>query len=259
MATAGSEDWSWQVLPEGLVYRSYLAGRKEPRFASAWVYEENLGWIWDVTLGGRAGILRYGTEDALRPQGVELDIEGAGMPRLDMEHGEDVVSADFRFGVPLTYGVGRYQTKFGFYHLSSHLGDEYMLRYPDARRINYSRNALVWGHSYYLMDDVRLYAETAWAFSTDGGAKPWEFQFGVDYSPVTGTGFRGAPFAAINSHLREDVRFGGNMVFQTGWQWRGDSGHLFRMGMEYFNGMSEQFEFYDRFEKKVGMGIWYDF
>ena len=29
--------------------------------------------------------------------------------------------------------------------------------------------------------------------------------------------------------------------------------------MQYFNGMSEQREFYNRFEEQIGAGIWYDY
>ncbi|MCR4414390.1 MAG: DUF1207 domain-containing protein [Thermoguttaceae bacterium] len=254
------EDWSWQVLPSGLIYRSYLAGVRESRFASAWNHERDWGWMWDVALGGRAGVLRYGNHDPLFPQGFQVDIEGAGFPRLDLEHELDVLAADFRFGVPFTFGWGRYQTKLAYYHLSSHLGDEFMLRFPAFSRINYSRNALVWGHSYYLTEDLRLYGEAAWSFDTDGGAEPWEFQFGVDYSPTHRIGaFRGAPFIALNAHLREEVDFGGNFVVQTGWQWRGQTGHLFRLGMQYYTGKSEQYEFYSQHEDKLGLGIWYDF
>ena len=28
--------WSWQILPNNLIYTSYLAGPKEPRFATVW-------------------------------------------------------------------------------------------------------------------------------------------------------------------------------------------------------------------------------
>jgi hypothetical protein len=252
------EPWTLQVLPEGLIYRSYLAGAKEPRFASQWVYERDAGWIWDIALGGRVGLLRYGTDDPLWPEGWQLDIEGAGLPRLDLEHERDLVSADFRAGIPLTYGRGPFRTKFGYYHLSSHLGDEYMVR-TGATRINYSRDALLWGNSYYLTQDLRLYADTAWAFYADGGSEPWEFQFGFDFSPLRPSGMRGDPFIAINTHLREEVDFGGNLVVQTGWQWRGDSGHLFRVGMHYFAGKSEQFEFFNQYEEKLGVGMWYDY
>jgi len=252
------EHWTWQVLPDGLIYRSYLAGAKEPRFASAWVYEQDLGWIWDVALGGRVGILRYGTEDDDRPHGWQIDLEGAAFPRLDLEHDRDLVSADFRAGVPITFGRDRFQTKFAYYHLSSHLGDEFMVRNRSLSRINYVRDALVWGVSFYCVDDLRIYTEAAWSFYTDGGAEPWEFQFGVDYTPAGPSGIRGTPFFAINGHLREESDFGGNLVVQTGWQWRGDSGHLFRMGVQYFAGKSDQFEFFDQYEEKLGLAIWYD-
>ena len=69
----------------------------------------------------------------------------------------------------------------------------------------------------------------------------------------------GAPFFAINGHLREVNDFGGNMTVQTGWHWRGRTGHLLRIGMQYFNGMSEQGEFYNQFEEQFGGGLWYDF
>ncbi len=252
--------WGWQLLPQGTIYRSYLAGVRESRMASAWNYERHWGWMWDIALGGRAGMLRYGNQDPLRPEGFQIDIEGAAFPRLDLERDLDLVASDFRFGIPLTYGRGRYQTKLAYYHLSAHLGDEWMLRTAGWTRINYTRNALVWGHAYSLTDNLRLYAEAAWAFDTDGGAEPWEFQFGVDYSPLEPAGsLRGSPFVALNAHLREEVDFGGNFVVQAGWQWRGPTGGLFRMGMQYFAGKSEQYEFFQQYEDKAGLGLWYDF
>lgn len=180
---ASGDSWDLQLIPIGSIYHSYLAGVKEPRFASVSNYEQDLGWIWDIALGGRVGLIRYGNRDSLRPDGWQLDFEGAVFPRLDLEHEHDVISMDLRAGVPLTYGHGPYRLKFAYYHLC----------------------------------------------------------------------------LAINGHLREELDFGGNLVVQAGWQWRGPAGHLFRTGLQYFNGKSDQFEFYDRFEQKIGIGIWYDF
>ena len=61
-------------------------------------------------------------------------------------------------------------------------------------------------------------------------------------------------FFAVNAHLREENDYGGNFTVQTGWQWRGRTGHLLRLGMQYFNGMSEQYEFYNKFEEQIGVG-----
>jgi hypothetical protein len=256
----GMRPWVWQILPDGVIYPSYLAGPKEPRFASVWNHDPKFGWTWDLEAGGRVGLLRFGTEGSPRPDGWELDLEGAAFPRLDLDHDEDLISVDFRVGIPLTYGSGPWQMKLAAYHLSSHLGDEFLLRFPGYPRINYSRNALVLGGAYYLTEDLRLYAEAEWAFATDGGAKPWEFQFGLDYSPVRSANLlRGSPFLALNGQIREEDDYGGSFVVQAGWQWRGPSSHLFRMGVQYFVGMSDQYEFYRRYEEKVGIGLWYDF
>jgi hypothetical protein len=258
--TFAAQTWTWQVLPDGLVYPGYLAGQKESRLASVFNHDSRLGWIWDITLGGRAALLRYGTYGPYRPEGWELGIEGAASPRLDLENNEDLVSADFRAGVPLTYGSGPFQVKLAGYHLSSHLGDEYLLRHPEYPRINYSRNALVLGGSYYATDDLRLYAEAEWAFYTDGGSAPWAFQFGIDYSPVHATGSCcGSPFFALNGQIREELDYGGSFTTQAGWQWRGPSSRLLRVGVQYFVGKSDQYEFFCMNEQKIGIGLWYDF
>ncbi len=250
---------TWQVLPAGLIYRSYLAGEKEARMASTWVYERDWGWMWDITLGGRAGLIRYGTTNANVPEGFQIDLEAAAQPRLDIEHMEDLIATDYRFGVPITFGNRRFQVKLAAYHLSSHMGDELMVLRHSFHRLNYSRNALVWGNSYFWTDVLRFYAEAAWAFYGDGGSEPWEFQFGIEYAPREPTGLRPVPFVAINSHLRQEVDYGGNLVVQSGWAWRGGNGQMFRVGMQYYTGKSDQYEFYNEFEDKLGLGLWYDF
>ncbi|MBI1900111.1 MAG: DUF1207 domain-containing protein [Planctomycetia bacterium] len=257
----GCDDWSWQLLPSGLIFPSYLAGPREPRISSVWLREQDVGDTWDTALGGRVGLLRYGTPHPIRPQGFELDAEGAAFPRLDLEHSRrDLAAVDFRFGLPLTYGVGNYQMKVAYYHLSSHLGDELMLRDPTIPRINYTRDEFVWGHSLYVAENVRVYGEIGYAFHTGGGAEPWELQFGLDYAPTFPTGPGGAPFVAVNAHLFEEVDFGGGFALELGWAWRSAfNGSLIRAGMHYFNGKSPQGEFFADHEEQIGFGMWYDY
>ena len=171
-----------------------------------------------------------------------------------------MVSVDFRAGVPLTFGFGRYQMKLAMYHLSSHLGDEFMLKNPAFPRINFVRDVIVWGHSYYLTEELRAYFEAGWAFHTDGGSKPWEFQFGMEYAPCGPTGSQGAPFLAVNGHLRQELNYSGNLTAEAGWAWRSQvGGPLMRVGAIYYNGLSPQYEFYRNFEQQIGAGLWYDF
>ena len=255
----GSNCWTWQLLPDNILYKSYLAGGREPRFGTQWVYVRNYGWLWDTTLGARVGVLRYGSTDEQWPEGWQIDAEGAAFPRLDTQHARDLVSSDFRFGVPLTAKRGHWEFKFAYYHLSPHLGDEYLLNHPGYPRTNYIRDSLVLGLGLRPHPDWRIYGEVGYAFMIDGGALPWEMQFGVEYSPASPSTIWGAPFVASNAHLRQENDFSGNVAVQAGWQWRGRTGHLFRIGGHYFNGLSDQCQFINQFEDQLGVGIWYDY
>lgn len=251
--------WDWQLMPQGLIYRSYLAGAKESRFRTEWNHFQDNGNLWDITLGGNVGLVRYGTRGDVRPEGWQLGIEGAGLVRLDIDENRDVDAADYRFGIPLTWGDAIHQVKFAYYHLSSHLGDEFLLKHPGFDRLNYSRDVLVFGQSLYPAEEWRVYGEIGYAFYNDV-CEPWEVQFGVDWAPNGRTGPRGAPFAAFNGHLREEVDFGGNFALQAGWCWRrSPATGLFRVGVNYYNGKDDQFSFFNDSVEKVGVGMWYDY
>jgi len=263
------QPWFWQIMPNNLIYTSYLAGPKEPRIGSVMYQATNPdvfhagqreGTLWDTTLGGRASILRYGSDTVVHPQGFEVQIEGAAFVRLDPQDDRDLRSADYRFGVPLVYGVGRWQTKLAYYHNSAHLGDESMLKYPWFTRVNYVRDCIVWGNSWYPLDWMRLYGEVGWAFFNAGGSQPWEFQFGTELIQARPTGALGAPFLAVNGMSRQELDWGGNVCAQVGWAWRGRrSEKLFRLGFEYLYGSDPQYQFVFFNQNRYGFGVWYDF
>jgi Protein of unknown function (DUF1207) len=252
-------DWNWQLLPDGILYRAYLAGPKESRLGMQIFSLEGDGALWDSTLGGQMGLFRFGTDDTAWPQGWQLDVEGSAQVRLDPDENLDLRSVDYRIGAPLTYGYGRHRLKLGYYHLCSHLGDEFLAAHPSFRHVNFVRDVLTLGYAYYLTENLRVYGEVGWAFSDDV-SQEWEVQFGVDYAPARPTGLRGAPFFALHGHLREELNYSGNFVLQAGWAWRGErSSHLLRSGLFYYNGLSDQYSFYRNFEQQIGAGVWYDY
>ena len=256
---SSGDEWAWQVLPVGLIYNSYLAGAKESRLSGNFINIDDEGLFFDGTLGSRVGLLRYGTMNGFLPEGIQLDAEGSAQLRLDIENNVDVRSVDFRAGVPLTFGAGRHRWKLGYYHLSSHLGDEFLLKFPAYPRLNFVRDVFVVGHTVFWTPRLRFYGEAGWAFNKDVSG-PWEFQIGLDYAPLGPTGIRGAPFFALNGHLREEVDFGGSFTAQAGWAWRSDySTPLLRAGVHYLNGKSNQYSFYNQHEEQIGLAMWYDF
>lgn len=255
------QPWKWQLMPSGLIYTSYLAGAKEPRMASVWNHQEGFGWVWDCVLGGRAGLIRYGSQDKVLPEGFQLDMEGAVALRMNMEHERDMMANDFRAGFPVTFGNKCWQGKFGYYHVSSHMGDEYMITNNDmSPRINYYREALALGISRRLWQDVRIYAEADWAFDTGTETEPWIFQFGVEYAPIYPANcWWGAPFLAVNAQIFQELDYSGYVCIQAGWLWRSASNHAFRIGVQYLNGYDDQYEFHKQNVQKIGFGAWYDY
>jgi hypothetical protein len=254
--------WHSQILPQGLIYQSYLAGTKEPRFATWFNQNSAVRAVrWDAALGARIGLYRFGNDDPNWPEGWQLDMEGGVFPRLDpYGFSTPLIGDDFRFGIPLTYGRDQWQFKVGYYHISAHLGDEYLLYVnPNANRINYVRDGAIFGAGYFFTPGLRLYGEVGVA-SPDGGAKPLEFQFGCEWTQARNTGIWGGPFAAVNGDLRQEVDFGGNVTVQWGWMWRRYvRGSNFRIGGQYFYGKSDEYEFFHQTESRIGWGIWYDF
>jgi hypothetical protein len=262
------EEWSLQIYPDGFVYPTYLAAVQN-RLGGVWNYDPHHNWMWDITLGGRLPLYRYGTKNSLYPEGWQLDMEGSVQLRLHLMKGMDMEANDFRFGLPLSYGTKHWQFRTGYCHVSSHLGDERLLRgeYPvggirNDERLNYWRESFLLSYAYRPTPNTRLYAEADYACMIGERTKPWHFQFGAEYSPryPAARGEWGTPFAAVNTRLMQEHNFRGNFTVQTGWQWRGSHDQLFRIGVQYFSGISDQYEFiFSRKEHKVGIGVWVDF
>ena len=250
--------WCLDFLPDGLIYRPYLAGPKESRTGVQFV-RSNDEWSIDSSIGGQWGLMRYGTQDPSFPRGVQLDLEASAQFRHWGFSSLNILTSDLRVGLPLSFSRNRHQTKLAIYFLRSNPSDG-LLESIRALRTDdfFQRHSLVLGHSAYLTDRFRLYGEVGYAFKSVVSDK-WELQFGAEYAPVCPTGFLGSPFIAANGYLREEVDFGGTFTLQAGWAWRKKRGRLFRIGLHYANGMSNQFALHDRHEQQLGFGIWHDF
>lgn len=252
----------WQLLPNGLLYKTYLAGEKEPRMQLVSYYDtKSKRKIWEAVLGGRVGLIRLSDPSISNSDAFQLDLDGAVFARvLPDEPSDPLEGSDYRVGLYGTWKSDRLSYRAGYYHISAHVGDEYLIANPLFNRINYVRDSFLAGTAWQLNDTSRVYGEIGYALGVEGGAKPLEFQFGGEYAPIPTTQFTGAPFAAVNTHLREDFDFNGGVNVVAGWGWQGPhSKRRLRLGLNYYNGPSLQYEFFDRWENLVGGGIWLDY
>lgn len=251
--------WEWHLLPGDTMFRSFIAGTHQPRMAGEVVSDDDQGLLLDTTLGSRVSLFRKGTLGP-HPEGWEVQVYGAAFTRLATDRQSDVEAIDYGFGVPLVYRWGPTAYRFGYDHISSHLGDEFLIRNPGFERINYVRDGFAFAVIQDVTEDVNVYGEANYAFHNSGGSEPWHFQLGAQYQPPVVPGRRGAPVAAVNTLLRQEFGYEGNFCVVAGWQWQGArTQDLLRLALTCYTGRSRQFSYFDQYETLFGAGLYYDF
>jgi hypothetical protein len=80
-----------------------------------------------VGIGDSFGLVRFGGPDA--GEGLQLGLEAAVFAQFDLDAASyDLLNADYVVGLPLTFRRSGFSARLRFYHQSSHLGDELLLR-----------------------------------------------------------------------------------------------------------------------------------
>lgn len=141
-----SEATGTVLFPQDQIFCALLADPKEPRSFASYLRGEfrtlddpagkgtNIG---SVGLGDSFGLVRWGGSRA--GEGVQLDLVGAIFAQFDLgKPSNDLINADYIVGFPVTLRRSGFSARVTFYHQSSHLGDEYLLRGEEIERENLS-------------------------------------------------------------------------------------------------------------------------
>ena len=242
------------LLPRDDLYAPYLAAPKEPRIGDVKFYEPDQGWLWDVTLGGRAGLVRASFSSVI----LQLDIEGAAFVRLDLDDDRDLIASEFKYGAHLFAQVAGISFRLGYYHLSAHLGDEAERLFPGRRPNGYSRDTIVAGIAVQA-DSLRTYLQVGFAPVVNGPAEPWEIEIGAEVLPPC-RDYWGNAFAAMHVHLRQENDFGGVVSLEAGWRWQPTQfGTILRIGLHGSIGRSPHYQLYEFSERQIGVAGGIDF
>ncbi len=137
-----------RAYPEGDVFRPLLADPKQPQFFVSMMRfhssEPVDAFTRTITMasvgyGGTFGLYRRPTADGRGAYQISLD--GALFAQFNMDApSHDLINADYTVGIPFTFREGPFSMRLRLYHQSSHLGDEYLLRFH-PKRVNLSYEA----------------------------------------------------------------------------------------------------------------------
>ena len=135
----------WGIfMPEGPpLYRPMMADPRELTYSVGWrfndrVIERN---VIDVSFYDRFPVFRWC--DLWKWRGdLQIELEGGVWAIFDPLHDSSpLVDADYYVGVPITYAFDNWAIRLRGYHISTHIGDEFLLNHPHFDRRNPSIEA----------------------------------------------------------------------------------------------------------------------
>ncbi|HET6572445.1 MAG TPA: DUF1207 domain-containing protein [Fimbriiglobus sp.] len=251
------------ALPNSLLWQPPFAIKREPRMLVLPSALDNYdqSWTLDTSIGTTVGFWRF--EPAGRDAAYQVDLFGVVHSRLTPD---DLVAADYRFGVPLTARRGPWQFKLAYEHTSSHLVDDFIRHQSPARLNEFIRDEAVFGVGRCVAGRLRVYGQVAYAFqmtypNPTRDAFHWRFDTGFEWYNPEPTGWKGTPFVAFNLDSRGDAAFQPGVTAQAGWLWRNPYQRLanIRLFGEYTNSRSPYGQFYLNREDFYAVGLACDY
>ena len=168
-----------------------------------------------------------------------------------IEAGTEFVNADYYVGFLTTFAINSWSFRSRIYHLSSHLGDEFLVNNPQFVRVNPSFEAVDIFGSYQHGRDLRLYLGVGVIFHSDPSfrLKPFYTEYGWELRTF-GKEFKKARLFGnvfVAGHLRSyqylGFRFDGTFLIGYEWSKFQGIGRKFRLFMQYHSGFSVEGQF----------------
>lgn len=257
-----------EIFSRGLLFPSLTASLKEPQFRQSLLTARS-----NDALGTLLGYAEEGGEISLwrmyhrqkapgggwipmtgahRSDGMEMTIQASGATQFDVAASKwTQLNTDFTFAYPITVRHGANAFRFRPFHISSHLGDRYLLLRPDARTFDkkgFRREAVEGLFAHTFGDSVRsslLYGggEYAWAV-TPKEMKRVQVRAGAERRSTFhefGTVARGAWVVAGEQTFVQDRRWAGGLSVRTGLEvgrlsGEDPGGRRYRALLEYYGG-----------------------
>ena len=254
-------EWQSGLLPGGSLFKPLVADPRWPHFAASYqrhLRDPQLLDVAAVSFGETFSLYR----DRLGRGWWELGVQAGVFAVFDLDaFSKDLVNADYLVAFPLSYRYADFSAMFRFFHQSSHLGDEFLLRTKTAR-VNLSYESVDAKVSYEFGDLARIYAGVGYLFDQDpSNLKPWSIQYGLEYTspwPARDKGWR--PIAGVDLQHREQNDWSVDFSARAGVQLDGVlATRKMQLLIEYFNGRSPNGQFYREKIEYIGLGTHFHF
>ncbi len=185
---------------------------------------------------------------------MQFDIEGAVWATFaPLQESAPLLNADYYLGFPLTYAIDCWSFRLRAFHISSHLGDEFLINNPGYDRRNPSYEFIDFFASCQLTRQIRYYFGLGYIvhqdhsfyinrFYMEGGfeVRPIEWGFYSRCNQLYGT-----PFLAIHWRYSPDFTEHVDLTYALGYEFGKlcGLGRKVRFWLEYHDGYSVEGQF----------------
>lgn len=248
----------------GSLFEPLIADPRWPHFSASFV------WLLDGEEFSHMGAVSFGERFPLYrevfPSGRswELGIEAAVFSVFDMDADSyDLINSDFWVSFPsLTYRDRDFSALMRFYHQSSHLGDEYILR-GGVDRVNLSYEALSLTLSQRLLTSFRIYGGGGYLVRrTPSELEPWFSHVGFEYeSPRQYLKDWVTPLMGVDLQFNQENDWSTDLSLRVGVRFKSlETGtRRYLLTLDYYNGHAPSGQFYDRKIESLGVGTHFYF
>ncbi|NGX63409.1 MAG: hypothetical protein KR126chlam6_00820 [Candidatus Anoxychlamydiales bacterium] len=172
-------------------------------------------------------------------------------PSPNIGSGTALFNTDFYVGIPLVYSINKWAWRFRLYHISSHLGDEFLVNHPSFDRKNPSFETFDVFFQYQALEALRFYAGAGFILHSDNTfpMKHYYVEYGFEarflgskiyYHNLFGTFFVATYWR--NWQLN-DMNFDGTYLIGYEWSKLQGIGRKIRIFGEFHHGFSPDGQF----------------
>lgn len=253
----------WAAFPREVLYPRYLADPDAPatgveiQLYTTTGIEQAGDRRQHVKLGGAFPLLRR-LESKPGGRRWQLRLDGGLDAQFDPSNQTDNTGWDGNYGLMVTSSRadGGLALRFGTFHISAHLGDEWILR-TGRERVGYRREELLAGAAWVWGQGRRVYLEGGWAYENLSPLQePARVQTGFE---VEGSApwlpAAGGWYAALDLSAWEERDWRLDAGVQVGLVAR-PRGRAWRLGVVYRDGRVPLGEFFAETEAHFGLGLW---
>ncbi len=251
------------LMPNSSLFQPLIADPKWPRFTLAYQYDLKSSVLrrHAFTPNFGASFSLYRIRDNDKDQEWELGMQAGLFGLMDIGRTPSaLINADYFVGVPISYRKGAFSTLLRPYHISTHLGDEFMLT-PEGKaikRINLSYEGIDLLLSYNI-NSFRVYGGGGYLVHKEPSyIKPLKIQMGAEYySDYTFMDGRLRPVSGIDVKADQNGSWFPGVSMKTGVQIENSAliSNKVQLMLEFYSGKSMHGQFYRDKIQTIGIAL----